>query len=167
MSARCADLFDPRLVSFRETRFNSLASYYTRSEIFVAAAPALSLALSCVHFRKTRSYMYSRGNTCTPTTTRQTTGCAHGASSRRRCRSRGPVAPSSSPLLSRLSAHCDTQGAQTISGNRRSSPCIRTRFEDASKRTRSRVSAQGRLPRSPQKSAREKRSRRRPYRTIG
>jgi len=36
------------------------------------------------------------------TTTRQTTGCAHGASSRRRCRSRGPLVPSSSPLLSRL-----------------------------------------------------------------
>lgn len=100
------------------------------------------------------------------TTTRQTTGCAHGASSRRRCRSRGPVAPSSSPLLSRLDTLRHT-GAQTISGNRRSSPCIRTRFEDASKRTRSRVSAQGRPPRSPQKFAREKRSRRRPHRTIG
>lgn len=62
-------------------------------------------------------------------------------------------------LFSFATAHCDTRGARTIAGNERLSPCTRARYRDASKRTRSRVSARSRPPRSPQKFARENRSR--------
>lgn len=63
----------------------------------------------------------------------------------------------SSSLSSR---HTATHGARERSaGNERLSPCTRARYRDASKRTRSRVSARSRPPRSPQKFARENRSR--------
>lgn len=56
--------------------------------------------------------------------------------------------------------HTATHGAREQSaGNERLSPCTRARYQDASKRTRSRVSARSRPPRSPQKFARENRSR--------
>lgn len=63
----------------------------------------------------------------------------------------------SSSLSSRYTA---THGARERSaGNERLSPCTRARLQDASKRTRSRVSTQPRPPCSPQKFARENRSR--------
>lgn len=56
--------------------------------------------------------------------------------------------------------HTATHGARKRSaGNERLSPCTRARYQDASKRTRSRVSAQSRPPCPPQKFARENRSR--------
>lgn len=63
----------------------------------------------------------------------------------------------SSSLSSR---HTATHGArERPAGNERLSPCTRARLQDASKRTRSRVSARPRPPCSPQKFARENRSR--------
>lgn len=56
--------------------------------------------------------------------------------------------------------HTATHGARERSaGNERLSPCTGARYQNASKRTRSRVSARSRPPRSPQKFARENRSR--------
>lgn len=62
------------------------------------------------------------------------TGCAHGATSQQRYRCRGPLAPSSSPLLSPW--HTATRGARTITADAARFPRTFEAITDARRRGR-------------------------------